>query len=682
MNLSGITYKGFSIFRKDIQGLRGMAVALVVIFHVWPNVLRGGYVGVDIFFVISGYLITAILIGEIIDHGSINLLRFYAHRLARLVPAATIALVACGLLTLAFFPSTRWRDTGIDIVASASYLENWVLARRSVNYLNAYSSPSIAQHFWSLSVEGQFYVIWPLALLAINWARRLLPARWALSWQLVLSSLTIVLFAVSLELFRRNPGLAYFSSFTRFWEMTLGGSVAFLARPTNPASSSLLAPLRAIAVLSMLAAAAFFDNTTPFPGLPALLPTLGAAAFLYSGSGRGGESGFFCSRPMVYLGDISYSVYLWHWPLLISVTDIFGEPLTPFSKFFLVAVTIAVSHFSTKYIERPARKKLIAAIDQPRWLISAFNWPAASVAFGLALFVYARMLQNQAPADYDPNVYRGAQVLQSGETLGNTGIGFLPTAIAARYDRQEDCIATYAVTSVQKCSFGSPSAPLRIALVGDSHAMQWLPTLLEIIKGRDISVAAYAKASCPFATTDFVLGQENRIYWECDKWHKAAMNELKQSHPDIVLISSINRYALPGVSTIEEINRRVTEGFVHTFQELKEANLRTAVINDTPFLPFDVPDCVASRWKTDCTAPAGDVFKTPEPLLEAARRVPDVGIVDLSDKICPHATCVPVIGNVLVFRDSNHLTALYAKTLADDFYKRLSLPPMTDKLSN
>lgn len=340
--------------KAEIQGLRAIAVGSVLLFHIWPSLIPGGYVGVDVFFVISGYLITGLLFREAQATGSISLLAFYARRVRRLLPAATAVLVAVAIF-LPLLPRARWQETIHEIVASALYVENWQLARLAVDYLGGENAPSPLQHYWSLSIEEQFYIAWPLIMLGVlAMARRTTDIRRA--FFLVLLAIFSVSLVASIVLTASDPVTAYFVTHTRVWELTLGGLLALVVLP--PLSSAVREAMRVLGLAGIGIACVAFSTDTRFPGAAALLPTLGAALVIAAGKSSAERSTYkvLALRPMQYLGDISYSVYLWHWPLIVFASlHLADSRISPTMGGFILAATIVLAAASKRFIEDPFR---------------------------------------------------------------------------------------------------------------------------------------------------------------------------------------------------------------------------------------------------------------------------------------------------------------------------------------
>ncbi|MGB4135346.1 MAG: acyltransferase, partial [Microbacterium sp.] len=330
-------------FRPDIQALRAVAILAVLLNHLWPVRLTGGYVGVDVFFVISGFLITGHLVRERAETGRIGLARFYARRVRRLLPAALLVLLLSAIAAFVLLPYPRWARTGGELIASAGYVENWLLSAMSVNYsaLNQQASP--AQHYWSLSVEEQFYLVWPLLLIAAWWwaARRAQNPRATAS--LALGGLVAVSLTLSIVCTVTMPSQAYFVTYTRAWEFGVGGLVALIgARRLRRATANVLV-LAGYAAIGI--AAVWYGPATPFPGAMALLPVLGTAAVIVAGTGHDRLLPTFVtsSRPVQWLGDVSYSLYLWHWPLIVFVPFLLSDDLSTQMKVGVLITSLVLA---------------------------------------------------------------------------------------------------------------------------------------------------------------------------------------------------------------------------------------------------------------------------------------------------------------------------------------------------
>lgn len=375
-----------SPFRRDIQALRALAVTLVVVQHFWPTRLHGGYVGVDIFFVISGFLITSHLSRDLEAEGRVRLGTFYARRVRRLLPAAFAVLVAGSVLVWAFLPFSAWERTAREVIASAFYVENWALAASAVDYSASQDDATIAQHYWSLSVEEQFYLIWPLLLWGCVALWRFLETRrrggaptqdplmarrsttFGIAGALVL--VIAVSYPVSVWWVENSSQAAYFVTPGRLWEFAVGAAVALLPRVLGPRVST--APAQRVAQLiltlagwaGLVIASVTYSSSTPFPGQAALLPVLSTAAIIAAGCMGPLPTTLekvYGLRPVQWMGDISYSVYLWHWPLVVVAPYLLGLENPELRNLGLYGVTLLVAHVSYRWIEPLGQKVKPAA---------------------------------------------------------------------------------------------------------------------------------------------------------------------------------------------------------------------------------------------------------------------------------------------------------------------------------
>ncbi|MEU5959287.1 acyltransferase [Streptomyces sp. NPDC047525] len=334
-------------FRPDIQALRALAVGLVVFHHLWPTVLTAGFVGVDAFFVISGYLITAQLAHEINATGRIRIADFYARRIRRLLPAALLVLLSIVVAVHALVPQPRWADYARQVMASALYGQNWLLGAEPVDPTKVTGTA----HYWSLSVEEQFYLLWPLLLLLLFTLR----ARWARL--AITAGLGLVSLIWCIYLTEADPAVAYFITPVRVWEFTIGAVIALAGtRFVLPRAGAIAASLLGFAAL--VGSAVHFTGLTPYPGSAALVPTVGTALIIAAGNGRQQQwhSALTSSKPVQLLGDISYSLYLWHWPLLILAPLAVSEGVLNLPvRLGVLASALILAYATKRLVEDPIR---------------------------------------------------------------------------------------------------------------------------------------------------------------------------------------------------------------------------------------------------------------------------------------------------------------------------------------
>lgn len=638
------------VLLPEIQGLRALAVGLVLIFHIWPSALSGGYVGVDVFFVISGYLITGLLVRAAEREGRISLIDFYSQRARRLLPAATTVLGATFGGMFALLPQPRWEETAIQIGASALYVQNWLLAWLSVDYLAAEDAASPTQHYWSLSIEEQFYFVWPLVMIgAISLAPRL-----GLSLRRTFIVALSVIFAGSLAasvlLTAREPASAYFVTHTRMWELALGGLLAL----TNHRIRWLLGGHVAVAIVGLGAivwSAFVYKPSTAFPGAAALVPTLGAAAVILAGDVRLGFFRGLNARWLTWIGDRSYSIYLWHWPL-VCFYMVSHDRIGLMDGVGLIALTLVLSHFSYEHIEQRFRHSR----EKGEWKPIGYGLASIAVCL-LATGATQRAISSQAVhvEAGDPR-YPGPSALLSSATTPEN-VEPVPPLSALKSDLPvvygEKCHQDQQSAEPVSCILGDPNGARTMVILGDSHAAQWVPALDVIAKEGGWKLVTLTKSACSFSRVE--IWHRNRPYLSCTEWRENAIRKIKAIDADIVFMSQ-SRY-----SSID--HETMANGLRSVWSELLQTGMRVIPIHDTPWLPFQPEDCLAHGEPKECTVPrekaeASNIFAY------AARAIDGVEVVDLTDGICGPETCDAIVGNLIVWRDEHHLTATYSTALA------------------
>ena len=660
-----------STVRRDVQVLRAVAVAAVVVFHLWPQRLPGGYVGVDVFFVISGFLITSHLLRR--PPTSLRgLAEFWGRRVRRLLPAACVVLVVTALASLVLLPSGLLAQAAHEVLASAFSVENWSLARQATDYLAAESTPSPVQHFWSLGVEEQFYLLWPvllgaLALLGRRISRPQLVARLGIMAVVVASFLTSVLVTAD------DPARAYFVTTTRMWELGLGGLVAL-------AGTGLRAPgwVRATLAWAGLAAIAWaalrFGADTPFPGVAALLPTAGTALVVVAATDdvRGGPSALLGGRPVVGLGDVSYSVYLWHWPLVVLLPFLVGDLLDLPLAVGVVVTTLLLAAASKRFVEDRFRTARVLRGSLPRTgaLLAAGTVLSAGVALGVHTVAEHRASAEQAVLAQaragDVPCFGAEAARDPGCDLVGDRLLMGPTAAAL--DRSElyadGCWNNAPFATRNTCTYGSEHPTRTIALLGNSHAGQWEPALVGQVERNGWQLRTFVASEC--YTVDVPLHFPSAQEAEgCSAWNDWAVQSVLDLDPDLVVMSNRTLVPLEGVSD-DEHAAVAQAAYARVLDRLTAHGIPVLVLRDTPAAHENAPDCVARErggWR-DCVTPA-DVALEPDPLSAAARQDPSglVSVADLSDMICRDGVCHDVVGGVLVYFDHGHLTRTFAETL-------------------
>jgi len=665
-------------FLPEVQGLRAVAVLLVLVYHLNAAVLPGGYVGVDVFFVISGFLITSLLLREVHDHGRISVSQFYIRRVRRILPAATLVLLATGIATVLLLPVTRLEQAALELAASAAYIENFVLAAQTVDYLAAEEAPSPVQHFWSLAVEEQFYLVWPL--LFVGWA----ALRSRLSEQrreLVLGGAITVIITASLicsvVMTQTDPTSAYFVPFTRMWELAAGGLLAVvLARWNLP--DRLRDPVGWAGLVAIGVAAVYYNEHTAFPGYAAALPVLGAAAVIVAGEGRSRYSAgqLLSTRPARFIGDISYALYLWHWPLIVIALGMFNETELSFgTAVALGALSILLAWLTKITVEDPIRMRGLLSTGRTAL---AFALSGIIVVSGTAWGINSHVQQIRS-VEFNPEVHLGPQALDEEDRPEELTAPPYPSVLTAEDDLpdlyEDGCQSSEEDTFPSPCVYGPDDAETTVALVGDSHAAHWSPALQEIAEDRDWQLYTFTKSSCAFTATLLVRPGEETPYTQCQLWTENVLSELHKLDPDFVITSSRAKATPYGMDGDEEEARRaVAEGMSALWQLLDEAGITVVALRDTPTTRSRIVECIDlhSPDVEACVRERDSALNGEDPQVIAAEEGDvDTPIVDLSDRFCLDDICPAVIGNVLVYRDSHHITATYSRLLSDDLAERL-----------
>ncbi|WSL80159.1 SGNH hydrolase domain-containing protein [Kitasatospora sp. NBC_01266] len=665
-------------FRPDIEGLRAVALLAVLAFHAGVPHLAGGFVGVDVFFVISGYLITGQLLREALGTGRIRLAEFYSRRARRLLPSAALVLAAVALAGVWLTAPLRRTDLEYDVLASALSVANWRFVAQQTDYLAAGRDPSPLLHFWSLAVEEQFYLLWApllalLAFLMIRQGRRRLRA--------VLIAVTSLGTAVSLLLAlywtHREVSLAYLGSSSRAWQFGIGALLALLPRHRPPGSPRLRALLnRARALVGWAGAAAIgwsvfgYTAGTPYPGVAALLPTLGAAAVILAGiPGRGTEADagpvgpgrlLALAAPRA-LGRLSYNLYLWHWPVLVLAESRLG-PLGWPVKVALTAAAALPALATLRWVERPLRRNPVVT-ELPRRGLS-LGLSAVILPVVLALVVGTgtlRLLGPGAPVDLaglPPGAPDGTSLLLPAP--GHSARTIVPSPAQARKDFPPDgaCEVPPTATSSPPCLFGGTGGDTassdRIVLLGDSHAGQWFSAVLAIAAERHWGLEELVKQGCPLPQLTVTNPQLGREYRECDSWRADSLARLqREPKPRLIVVGSLNRYTAD--------DQLLAQAWEQTLTPLRALGVPIVYLTDTPVPGQDVPSCVSghSADPAACDFPRGQALY-PDPLAEAiaAGREPGVRAVSVNSVLCPGSgrSCPAVLQRILLYRDDAHLT--------------------------
>ncbi|EAP97485.1 hypothetical protein JNB_18483 [Janibacter sp. HTCC2649] len=681
-----------SDFRPDIQGLRAIAVGLVVLYHLWPTRLSGGYVGVDVFFVISGFLITSHIHREIASTGHLKVTRFWARRIRRLLPASLLVLAVSGLAVFTLTPSTTWAQSAHEIGASALYVQNWQLATSAVDYMALDNVPTVAQHFWSLSVEEQFYAVWPVLILGLLIVMRMRGHKDAR--KAIVAGLTVILVASlvwSIVSTRQDQAFAYMSTFTRVWEFAAGGVAAMLLTRIGRPVDSVLAWL---GVASIVGSGFALSETSLFPGWLALFPVLGTVALLLAGSttvvGR-----VLGTRPMTFIGDISYSIYLVHWPIIVVLPHLTGHPLRWVEKLGILVLTLALAWLSKTYVEDPLRTRPLLA-KAPR---RAFAFAVVGMALVVGLTAtwsialdrreaVAKQVASDRLTGGDPCIGPGALVPGNacGPVAGDGPLVAPPEVVITqnKSDLLRKCQQSLGDSFLLDCVVGDRSGRNgTIALVGDSHAGAFVPMVDELGKRRGWKVIVQTKGSCPSTDAKRVLATEtsDQRQASCTAYNEAVDQQiLRDTSISLVLASSYtSAYEWLGANGSKGASAG-RDGYVSRYTRWVDAGKNVVVIADVPRPASGlVPNCIAGNagHPEKCAMPRGAAV-VPDLAAAAARSV-DIPVIDLTDLFCDLTSCFSQIGDVIVYKDRSHLSTEYSTLLASFVDERLGDVPAASR---
>jgi len=595
----------------QIQALRALAAILVLLFHA--ELVGGGYIGVDIFYVISGYLITGLIVREIEESGSLNFKAFYLRRIKRLLPTSFSILMVTALTAWYFYPGTMRDELGRHIFAAAVYVSNFLFAFWQMDYQNLNAIPPVVVHFWSLAVEEQFYIFWPMIVLAafkFGGRKNLFK---------VIGAITAASFVFSLYLTEASPIWAFYSLPTRAWELGIGALLLAI-----PKKYKLSVAYPWIALLLITYASFFYTDKTPFPGTAAIAPVLGTAAAIASISSWPRILNFFSNlRVTQWLGEISYPLYLWHWPLLVIPMVYLGRGLHIYERALAIVGTLVLADLTHRYIEQPLRHISLS----PKKIISGAVI-ASLIATGTGLAISASA--------------NNMITLSTGESYSLDEIMVKPQVYL------DDCHVNNGETVSGDCTYG-PASEDKIVLFGDSHAAQWMPVLEELAYKKNFQLISLTKSACPAAAVIKVESGEYKNA-DCSKWRENSIARIQALKPMAVIVSGMQHFEMPsGYSSRADWWR---EGQAKTFAGLRGSSQNIIYISDTPHPLRDIPSCIAAGRidKCNATEPSEAIFS------------PGWKQINPTSWFCAQS-CPAIIDGVVAYRDASHISVLMSKKI-------------------
>ncbi|OBH58326.1 acetyltransferase [Mycobacterium colombiense] len=684
-------------YRYDLDGLRGVAIALVAVFHIWFGRVSGG---VDVFLALSGFFFGGKVIRAALNPAvTLSPASEVVRLIRRLVPALVVVLAGCAVLTILVQPETRWETYADQSLASLGYYQNWELANTASDYLRAGEAVSPLQHIWSMSVQGQFYVSFLVLIAGLAYLfRRPLGARLRTVFLVVLTALTAASFVYAIIAHQQDQSAAYYNTFARGWELLLGALVgALVTRVRWPRWVRTV--VATVALGAVLSCGALIDGVQEFPGPWALVPVGAAMLLILVGANlQGGRlplpNRILATRPLVELGAMAYALYLWHWPLLIFWLSYSGHKHAGFVEGgALLLVSGVLAYLTNRLVEDPLRYRAsskAAAAPAPRR-----PWPtrlarptmalgSAVVLLGVTLtatsFTWRQHVTVLRSAGKElsvlnPQDYPGARALT--ERVRVPALPMRPSVLEVKQDlpatTRDGCISDFVNPAVVTCTYGDVAAGRTIALAGGSHAEHWLPALDILGKTRHFKVVTYLKMGCPLSTEQVPLIMGNNApYPQCREWVQRTMTKLVTDRPDYVFTTTTRPWNIKSGDVMPAT-------YIGIWQTLSDNNIPILGMRDTPWLvkngqPFDPADCLAKRGGTaqSCAIKRSDLLSDRNQTLDFVGQFPQLKVLDMSDAICRTDVCRPVEGNILIYHGAHHLTPTYVRTMTPELGRQIA----------
>lgn len=660
-------------FRPDIEGVRAVASLGVLLSHAGVTALAGGFTGVDVFYVLSGFLVTGGLLREGQKKGTIDFLDFMGRRARRLLPVATLVLILTVIFTYRFLGYSRGNVVAEDAKWTALFASNWRFIQTGTDYFGAQSSVSPLQHYWTLAVEMQFYFVWPLIVLVLV---KLLPSiSLRLKMAIALVAMFIGSYWWSIHQTETAVTVAYFSTFTRVFEIAAGCLLA-LAVPYLIGLPGRLAPVLnwgglALLIFSIL----YIEPTMPFPGWIAILPVLGACLVIAGGTiapDRGAER--VLNLPfMTTLGKYSYGMYLWHWPMLLIAPGVIHRELTVPEKLLVVTLGAIMGIVTYHLVENPLRNVAFLKTRPAYWSL-AFGALLVLIPWGISQrYISAHQegpaiaMEQAALSDYPNEEQVIAEVAASADVKNWPD---QPPRIE-NLAYSDECDVTRAATSSSACVHGDPNAERTVVVYGDSHAAMWIPALDIIGKQADWKVIQLNKPGCiapDFPTYSNVLGRE---YTECEQYREWAMGKIEEIQPDVVIVTSARSgslMAVDGKGTEDGVEDAWEEGLGRTIDRITPNARRVVVLGDMPYPSQPGIDCLSANPNDveRCTDSREDaVLADHNAVEEKVAEEHGADYVDITPWFCTDEVCPAVINGLTVHRDSMHISENYAVWLSE-----------------
>ncbi|HEY1652222.1 MAG TPA: acyltransferase family protein [Acidimicrobiales bacterium] len=689
--------------RRDIQGLRAVAILAVVAYHAGLPV-PGGYVGVDVFFVISGYLITQLLWREFSEGGHLSFAGFYARRARRLLPSAVLVIVVTVVVSVAVLSPLQVKAVAKDAVACALYVGNYRFAFQATNYLNSQGPVSPLQNYWSLGVEEQFYLVWPALLVAASLIGRRARGHHQRSSAersrgAVIGALAVVAvlsFWLCVTLTHSNEPWAFFSLPTRAWELAVGGLLALATPHARRIPSWALATIGWAGLGAVAWSLWVFGAQTPFPGAAALIPVAGTGAALFAGSRalKAGPARLLGLAPLQPIGAVSYTWYLWHWPALILAPYVLGHTLDLAQNVVVCVLSLLLAALTTVLLEQPVRRSAWLSARSVRSLVAggaislvgalaavlilAAVPPPVGSGHAAAAKLETRHNAAAGSSSTPPSATATATSLDTQvnklvyESLANPDApaNLTPSLADAAADApapEDGCLDGFTDASVHPCVYGDTSSSRSIVLFGDSHAMQWFPAFDNLANQQHDALVVMTKATCPPINITVYSPDLGRSYTECNEWRAAELQRMTTLRPAVVILGFSREYGIDDDHVIVD-GPAWLSGLTDMITTIEQdTGAKVVLMGDDPYPQQSTPDCLSQHLDDTpaCSIPKRYPFYNPSgiPQEKAVAAAAGAGYVDTDPWFCIATTCTVIVGNMLVYRDDNHITATYASWL-------------------
>lgn len=644
-------------YRPEIEGLRAIAALLVAVYHIWMMRVSGG---VDVFFVVSGFLITTSLLSKYARDGYIKFGDFILGLLRRLLPSALIVMIFITIGSFFILPDVRFTATIQEIIASLLYFENWQLAISGTDYLDQNNPQSPVQHFWAMSIQGQFYVIWFLLIsVAI-----IISKRTNISLKKVFTIVLLVLFTASLiysvYITSANQPWAYFDTGARVFEFAVGGLLMIYIFNLN-IHRYVSFTLGWFGLGILLFTGILLDVQGTFPGFIALIPISAAVLILISGQtpSKYGVEKLLSAAPLRFLGSLSYGIYLWHWPILIFYYEIFDvETVLVLHGIIIIVISVVLSYITTNLVEKP----IIKFINKHNFTFKGFS-PIIGLITVLVISLgswYFYMNKQNIPLEAGNEDYPGVMVhsaeYDNSSLEEKEPVPYLSKVLDDKTPAYE-CQVSAQSSEIRVCDYGKEqNYDYTVAVVGGSKSTHWVSPLEPIAEEENLRLINITKSGCRFTA-------ETENYTEqCIEWNKKVIDEIINEDVDLVVTLADIAY-----SDLYD----VPDGFIEQFKKLEEVNINILALRDTPYFKGSVPECIDrhGRDSIECKIVKDDVYNSPSAWDRLDSKPANVWYADYSDYFCGPEYCDPVVGNVIGYFDHDHMTETFSKTFTPLLYR-------------